>query len=857
MPDDPQTDLPEALLQQFADRLLGQDPAARAAALQRLQAAHPAQAAALARAAADLAAAEQLLGCAAAPSANVPLPAHLGPYEVVRRLGDGAFGEVFLCRQQTPIQRDVAVKVLRPGAGDRQTLARFAAERQLLAALQHPTIAQVFDAGELPDGRPYLVMEYIDGTPLQRYCEQQGLGLAARLDLFLALCRGVQHAHGRGIVHRDLKPSNVLVVAHQDGPLPRIIDFGVAKLLAAESAPGALATEGGRVVGTPGYMSPEQAQGRSQEVDERADVYSLGVMLYELLCGELPWPAAAASTECEPELPSRRVVRAGTEPGRAPRHLAQALRGDLDWITCKCLRSTPAERYASVADLVQDLERHRRGEPVLAGPPSVVYRLRKFARRQRPWLLAAALAAVLGGGAFAASLQFRAAAATSEARRLADVLAAVDRLAARARDPRLEGLPGSDAMRQELTRDALALCDRALAESGQDDAGRALHVRCLLTMADICYLLGERAEGQRVAEAAVELARARFAVAPTAADRRHDLARALRNVGRFRMLRGDVAGAIAPCDEAIGHLEALDQGDPGAHASLLAKTLVERAFVAGRSGDLDGQLQAQRRAIAVLEAQHRRAPDHDETQRDLVRFYCGLANLHRRRGDADAADRAIETARELVATLPLVTDEERAIVSNRLGSVHAAHGRLEAAIAAFGDAVRWHEALLARHPGRQPLRETLALVHDQLCQLHADGGALAAAVRHGDAALATLASLPAAHEGRERRLAETLVRIVEAVAFVPEAAAAAAVAGWVAQFLPALDDAAEACRAAEAFGTVAAAARGSGAAADRLVAAAFAACDHAAARLAAAGGEATEHAAAREQLQQVRESLRR
>lgn len=324
----------------------------------------------------------------------------LGPYRLHQRLGEGGMGEVWLAQQTEPVKRPVAVKILKAGMDSARVIARFEAERQTLAVMDHPCIAKVFDAGTTPRGRPYFVMEYVRGESITAFCDRQRLPLRARLELFIQLCEGVQHAHQKGIIHRDLKPSNVLVSLIDDRPVPRIIDFGIAKAMAQPFSDGSLYTELGLLVGTPEYMSPEQAA-MSSDVDTRSDVYSLGLLLYELLVGRLPFDLDSfrrgglddmrhTIQDAESPRPSARV-RAGTagiETTAANRQiaaskLAATLRGDLDWIVMKALEKDRARRYATANALAVDVRHYLEHEPVSAGPPTAMYRARKFAQRHR------------------------------------------------------------------------------------------------------------------------------------------------------------------------------------------------------------------------------------------------------------------------------------------------------------------------------------------------------------------------------------------------------------------------------------------------------------------------------------------
>jgi len=360
--------------------------------------------------------------------------ATFGPYRTVRLLGKGGMGAVYLAAQEEPIRRLVALKLVRAGLETKPMLARFEAERQSLARMGHPGIAQVYEAGQAA-GRPYFAMEYVDGTPITDYCNAQRLDLVARLELFIEVCAAVQHAHQKGVIHRDLKPSNLLVTEADGRPQPKVIDFGIAKAVQGRLTDRTLVTELGVAIGTPEYMSPEQAEMGEEGVDTTTDIYSLGVILYELLTGSLPHDPEAlrsaglvglarAIREHEPARPSTRITglgdRATTVAGE--RHtdvlsLRRQLSGDLDWIVLKAMEKDRARRYASASELAEDIRRHLRNEPVLAGPPGAAYRVRKFVARHRAGVTAAALVAValVAGIALATAGFLRARRAEAEA----------------------------------------------------------------------------------------------------------------------------------------------------------------------------------------------------------------------------------------------------------------------------------------------------------------------------------------------------------------------------------------------------------------------------------------------------------
>jgi len=328
----------------------------------------------------------------------------IGPYKLLEQIGEGGFGLVFMAEQQQPVRRKVALKILKPGMDTRQVIARFEAERQALALMDHPNIARVLDAGETASGRPHFVMELVRGVSITDYCDQNRLTTRERLELFAHVCQAVQHAHHKGIIHRDIKPSNVMVTLHDAVPVVKVIDFGIAKALGQQLTDKTLVTGFAQMVGTPLYMSPEQAQLSGLDIDTRSDIYSLGVLLYELLTGTTPFDKerlrAAGYDEMrriireeEPARPSTRLSTLGqaavtvSERRQSdPKRLSQLLRCELDWIVMKTLEKDRNRRYETANGLAWDVQRYLNDEPVSACPPSSWYRLRKFARRNKAGL---------------------------------------------------------------------------------------------------------------------------------------------------------------------------------------------------------------------------------------------------------------------------------------------------------------------------------------------------------------------------------------------------------------------------------------------------------------------------------------
>ncbi len=531
----------------------------------------------------------------------------IGNYVLRERLGEGGFGVVYLAEQTEPVRREVAIKIIKLGMDTKQVVARFQAERQAQALTDHPNIAKVLHAGATATGRPYYVMELVRGLPLLAYCDRHRLTIAERLALFVDICHAVQHAHHKGLIHRDLKPSNVLVAIQEGHPVPKVIDFGVVKATTGRLTTMTLHTELGQLIGTPVYMSPEQAELSELDVDTRTDVYSLGALLFELLTGTTPFEASRLR-ECglveiqrilreeDPPHPSARVQRLEAELSEVaqarkldPGALAARLRGDLDWIVGKALEKDRTRRYETPDALAADVLRHSRGQPVLARPPSALYVFGKFVRRHRLPVFAATCVtlALLLGATFAAWALVRALDARDEARARSAFLEEL--LAFRTADltsrefiERAREVYGAD---HSAVAAALALAAERFEETGelgraeehltaalelwsaQGSAGGLNLAHAQRRLGGLAHLQGRTSEAEEHLRRAIALGE-RATTTPTRflTDARAELAALL-------MRRAEYEGAVNELERVLAGRTA---ATPGAHA-LLGRTLEDLA----------------------------------------------------------------------------------------------------------------------------------------------------------------------------------------------------------------------------------------------------------------------------------------
>lgn len=673
------------------------------------------------------------------PQLQAPEPSwvgrQIGRYRLLREVGSGGMGTVYEAEQEQPLRRRVALKLIKLGMDTREVVMRFEAERQALALMNHAHIAQVFDAGASDDGRPYFVMEFVDGVPLTDWCDAQGLPLAARLALFVQVCEGVQHAHHKGVIHRDIKPANVLVSLQDGVAVPKIIDFGVAKAIHAAAAADSARTQLGMLIGTPAYMSPEQFDPDGSDADTRTDVYALGVLLHELLAGVLPFDPSGlrgrslaamqrALREAPLQRPSLRVAAMPRQQaetiarcrGSSAAELPRLLRGELDWILLQALARERSERYASPGDLAADVRAYLQQRPIRAHPPSLGYRLRKLLLRHR-WAAAAASLALLGLVAVAIAM-------TSQALRLRRALTLAEEHSRRAQQATdflvtlFEQAEPQAAKGRALTvREVL---DAGAAKVDQELAAQPAVAADLHFTLGVAYrALGDYAQGARHVEAAWQLRRRRLG------DEHALTLDALSALAQLRWDAGDHAAAEQLARQALA---GQDRVLPPDHEQRLY-TLNTLALSIKRAGRYD---EAEPLYRELLEARRRTlGAEHRST---LIAMN-NLARLLEETGRIEAAARLLQEVADTSLRVYGDDDPDTLIAFDTLGVIQRKLGHHDEAerlhrLALAGSrrvlgerhfdtlAVRRHLATLLLEQNRlaeaeQEFRETLAGLNEQ------------------------------------------------------------------------------------------------------------------------------------------------
>jgi serine/threonine protein kinase len=609
----------------------------------------------------------------------------VGPYTLREQLGEGGMGVVYVAEQSEPVKRKVALKIIKPGMDSQQVIARFEAERQALAMMDHPNIARIIDAGTTDAGRSYFVMELVYGIPITEYCDERRLSTNERLGLFVKVCRAVQHAHQKGVIHRDLKPSNVLVGTIDGEAIPKVIDFGVAKAAGPQLTGKPVYTQFSQIVGTPLYMSPEQAELGVADVDTRSDVYALGVVLYELLTGNTPFDNETLKhagfdemrriiREDEPPQPSAMVSTLRAEAlstvsqrrGCDPRKLSDSLAGELDWLAMKALEKDRNRRYDSASALAADIQRYLDGEAIEACPPSRMYRWRKLARRHKVALVTATavLATLLLGIAGTTWQAWRATAnrilaeserekASLNFRRARDT---VDTLLAMTEKNELLQDPTMQPLRDELMETARQYYRQFVGDAQTDSETTDDLVKAYLQLGDIAWQLGQYEDAKEADRSAIEIRKELVAAQPDNQEHRHKLAATY------------LAIADIPHTSQIEHLrsavEAAKMLKEGTHRDVLAEAYLQlgrallREFLegAGIQQSLREGLSAAEKAEALFEQLRQYQPDHADYQRAIAEAYLLLARYRwHENGMDDAKDyyeRSLSVLETLVTTHP-------------------------------------------------------------------------------------------------------------------------------------------------------------------------------------------------------------